>query len=103
MLSCGGVVIAPMLRAGEGASWLLGAVVVGAGHPLELSRARSCRLDILSGLASHWGQSLHVYPIVVLGREGSCALMLGSSRCDDAMVVPFPPPVVAVALDGAMV
>jgi len=52
MLTCGGVVVAPMLRAGKGASWLFRAVIVGAGRPLKLSRAQSCRLDVLSGLMS---------------------------------------------------
>ena len=36
VLACGGVVVALGLWVGEGASWLLGMIVVGADHPLGL-------------------------------------------------------------------
>ena len=92
----------PRLQTSDDASLPLGVVVAGADHPLELPWSSPCRLDVLGGLVSPYGRSLHVYPIVVLGREDSCVLMPGSPRCDDVVVVAFPPPVVAAALDGAL-
>ena len=41
-LSCGGVVVAPGLRVGEGASRLLGVAVVGTDRTLRLPRAQPC-------------------------------------------------------------
>jgi len=54
-LACGGVVMAPRLWVGEGASWLLGEVIVGVDRPLGLPRAQPCWLVVLGGPMSPWG------------------------------------------------
>jgi hypothetical protein len=50
--SHGKVDVVPELRAGEGTSLSLGAVVADTGHPLRLPWADLCRLDVLGGLVS---------------------------------------------------
>ena len=58
----------PKPQAGEGASWLLEAVVAGMGHPLGLPWARLCHFDAFDGLAIFLGCLLRVLSFISLGQ-----------------------------------
>ena len=57
-------------------------VIAIVGQPLGRPR-----LDVLSRLTSPRGWLLHVWPVVVLDREGSCILVHESPRRVDIIVV----------------
>jgi hypothetical protein len=55
VLTCGRVVVAPGLRAGDDASLPLGGLIASADHPPRVSGASPCRFDVLGGLVNPRG------------------------------------------------